>query len=124
MMKKGLKYSLGMRCKTMALLAIYIFVTLSFVFFLSGTIAFSSQNAPACKSKIANVHSHSVVQREDKAIFKAQEKSPVNQLCAIVLNFQARIRQSLITTTGFYNNYTRFFNNHRHSYLSFLSLRI
>jgi len=122
--KKALKHSFEVRCKAIALLAGYLFATLSFVFFMSCAITSSSQNAQAGKFKIANVHTHSVVQREYKATFKAQEKSPINQLCAIILNFQVRVRQSLITTAGFYSNYTRFFNNHRYSYLSFLSLRI
>jgi len=107
-----------MRCKTMAVLAVYLCITVSFIFFLSGTISFSSQ------SKVENIHSHSVVEREAKATFKGNEKSPVHQLSAVILNFQVRIKEVLNTTSSINRSYTLFFASHRYSYLSFLSLRI
>lgn len=123
-MKSSLKYSLKMRCKTMAVLAVYLCITVSFIFFLSGTISFSSQGTQPGKSKVENIHSHSVVEREAKATFKGNEKSPVHQLSAVILNFQVRIKEVLNTTSSINRSYTLFFASHRYSYLSFLSLRI
>jgi hypothetical protein len=111
------------RCKTMALLAVYLFVTVSFIFFMSSTILFSPQNTQTAKVAVQNHQSTNTVERADKAIFKGNEKSAMVQLLVITLFFQKGIQQ-LFNNTAFYVTYTHFFKSHRYSYLSFLSLRI
>ncbi len=123
-MKSNLKYSLEVRCKTMALLAVYAFVTLSFIFFMSSTVLFSSKIKQSGKAKIENFHQHSVVEREAKAIVKEGKKSPVQQIAAVILYFQIRINEIFDIALTFHRNYSHFSAVHRYSYLSFLSLRI
>ncbi len=123
-MKSKLKYSLEIRCKTMAVLAVYLFVTLSFIFFMSSTILFASQGFHAGRSKIENIHHHSAVEREAKAIVKEGKKSPVLQIAAVILYFQIRINEIFDIALTFHRNYSHFSAVHRYSYLSFLSLRI
>jgi hypothetical protein len=122
--KSKLKYILEMRCKTMALLAVYLFVTLSFIFFMSSTVLFSSKIKQSGKAKIENVHQHSVVEREAKAIVKEGKKSPVQQIAAVILYFQIRINEIFDIALTFHRNYSHYSAVHRYSYLSFLSLRI
>ena len=124
MKKTDLKYGLEMRCKTMALLAIYLFVTLSFIFFMSCTIPFSSGNTQTYKVKVENILHHSTVEREAKATFKADKINPVHKLVVVILNFKIRAGEIFKTSLIFHRNYTHDSAVHRYSYLSFLSLRI
>jgi len=122
--KTELKYCLEMRFKTMALLAMYLFVTLSFIFFMSGTIPFSSGNTQTDTVKVEKSLHHSTVEREAKATFKADKINPVHQLVAVILNFKIKAGELFKTSLILHRNYTHDLAFHRYSYLSFLSLRI
>ena len=109
----------------MAVLAVYLFVTLSFIFFLSGGSVIFNVHKSEGKSKIENIHSHSVVQREDKATLKSSSENVVaHSLSAIILYLHFNIEAVSRTLSPSYLNYSRILNNYRFSYLTLLSLRI
>jgi len=114
-----------MRCKAMAVLAVYLFVTLSFIFFLSNCFVISNDYQVKGTSEITNVHAHSAVQREDKATFKSSSENVVaHNLSAIILHLHFNIVAVSRTLSPSYLNYSRILNNYRFSYLTLLSLRI
>jgi len=122
--KSVLKYNLVMRCKAMAVLSVYLFVTLSFIFFLSCGIVNFNDHQSEGKHKIENVHTHSVVQREDKATLKSGDNIISHNLSAIILYLHFTTEAATHSLSPFYLTYSRILNNYRFSYLTLLSLRI
>jgi len=64
------------RVKVLSLLAVYLFVTLSYIFFLASiTVTPDHTNSKYFTSSLKNPHSKKYVQRTDKAVFKENNKS-------------------------------------------------
>src|ERR1700755_3273998 len=122
-MKRNLKYSLLMRCKTLAVLAVYLFVSLSFIFFLGNLVPGATSKTTA-KVSIENTHSHSDVQRQDKATLKSNDRLTWHSLPAVVLYLHLTFGNQNFYQFTAYKNYSRTACNYRFSYLCLRSLRI
>ena len=85
------------RFQVSGLLALYLFITLSFSFFLANiTVAADKPTPNYAVASVKSTQGKSYVQRTDKAIFKENKKSP-SKYASLYTNNYFCITNSLVT---------------------------
>ncbi len=120
-MAQSKKFSLAMRCKAIAMLAVYLFVTLSFVFLLGRLVPSDTADTGA---KFKAAHSQNDVQRQDKAILKSNDNLRSYSLPAVIACLHFAFNKANVTEFPIATDNFRTVSNSRFSYLSLRQLRI